>query len=183
MAGVGTALAAALWFTPLVRDRLVRSVDHEIVAYDQHHQATSSGIRIELWRRTLPMIASAPAFGHGLHQWEPLYRRSIEDMPNRQAFMMGHPHQEFLLILAEQGVAGLMVYLLLLGALARYVLRLEAPQRDIYACMLLVYLVAGMANCLWTDFTHRHVFILLLSCIPPRRQRESSKALDGSHDV
>lgn len=183
VAGVGAALAAGLWFTPLVQDRLVQSVDHEIVAYDQHHQATSSGIRIELWRRTLPMIASAPVFGHGLHQWEPLYRRSIEDMPNRQAFMMGHPHQELLLILAEQGVAGLVVYLLLLGTLARYVLRLEAPERDIYACLLLVYLVAGMANCLWTDFTHRHVFILLLSCIPLRRQRESSKALDGSPDV
>jgi O-antigen ligase len=183
VAGIGVALAVALWFTPPVRDRLVLSVDHEIVAYDQHHQATSSGIRIELWRRTLPMIASAPVFGHGLHQWEPLYRRSIEDVPNQRAFMMGHPHQELLLILAEQGVVGLVVYLLLLGALARYVLRLEAPQRDIYACILLVYLVAGMANCLWADFTHRHVFILLLSCIPLRRQGDSPKALDGSPDV
>jgi len=184
MGALGVIAAAALWFTPLVRDRLVLSVDHEIVAYEQQHMATSSGIRLELWRRTLPMIASAPIFGHGLHQWEPLYRQSIADMPNRQAFMMGHPHQEMLLILAEQGIAGLLVYLLLLGALARYILRLEAPQRDIYATALVVYLVAGMANCLWADFTHRHVFILLLSCIPLLKQGKSlSKALDGLPDV
>ncbi len=182
--GLGLVVAAALWFTPLVRDRLVLSVDHEIVTYEQQHAATSSGIRLELWRRTLPMIASAPLFGHGLHQWEPIYRRSIANLPNRQAFMMGHPHQEMLLILAEQGFAGLLVYLLLLGALARYVSRLDAPQRDIYACALVVYLVAGMANCLWADFTHRHVFILLLSCIPlVTRERSFSKALDGLPDA
>lgn len=180
MGGLGVVVATALWFTPLVRDRLVLSVDHEIVAYEQQHTATSSGIRLELWRRTLPMIASAPLFGHGLHQWEPLYRASIRDMPNRQAFMMGHPHQEMLLILAEQGITGLLVYLLLLGALARYIFRLDPLHRDIYASALLVYLVAGMANCLWADFTHRHVFILLLSCIPLLKQGESTKAPDGS---
>ncbi len=184
VAGLGVIAAIALWFTPPVRDRLILSVDHEIVAYEQQHAATSSGIRIELWRRTLPMIAAAPVFGHGLHQWEPLYRQSIQAMPNRQAFMMGHPHQEMLLILAEQGVAGLLVYLLLLGALARYLSRLEPPFRDIHTSVLLVYLVAGLANCLWADFTHRHVFILLLSCIPLVKQGDlSPKARDGLPDA
>ncbi|MBU6246940.1 MAG: O-antigen ligase family protein [Xanthomonadaceae bacterium] len=184
LAALAVIAATALWFTPLVRDRLILSVDHEIVAYEQQHVPTSSGIRLELWRRTLPMIASAPLFGHGLHQWEPLYRQSISEMPDRQAFMMGHPHQEMLLILAEQGIAGLLVYLLLLAALARYVLRLEPPQRDIQACVLVIYLVAGMANCLWADFTHRHVFILLLSCIPLVKQGKFlSKARDGSPDA
>ncbi|WP_017463224.1 O-antigen ligase family protein [Dyella ginsengisoli] len=183
MLTLGAAVAIALWFTPLVRDRLVLSVDHEVVAYEQQHTPTSSGIRLELWRRTLPMIASAPVWGHGLHQWEPLYRQATRDMPNRQAFMMGHPHQEMLLILAEQGCTGLLVYLLLLGALARYISRLDPPQRDIYASALLVYLVAGMANCLWADFTHRHVFILLLSCIPLVAQGESTKASDGLPDA
>ncbi|MCP1372610.1 O-antigen ligase family protein [Dyella lutea] len=183
MLTLGAATATALWFIPLVRDRLVLSVDHEIVAYEQQHTATSSGIRLELWRRTLPMIASAPILGHGLHQWEPLYRDATRDMPNRQAFMMGHPHQEMLLIVAEQGCAGLLVYLLLLVALARYISRLDPPQRDIYASALLVYFVAGMANCLWADFTHRHVFILLLSCIPLVAQGESTKAPDGLPDA
>jgi O-antigen ligase len=180
MGVLGVVVTVGLWLTPLVRSRLVVSVDHEVLAYEQQHAATSSGIRLELWRRTLPMIVSAPLFGHGLHQWAPLYQRSIEDMPNRQAFAMGHPHQEMLLILAEQGIVGLLIYLALLGALARYIFRLDPPLRDIYVTVLLVYLVAGLANCLWADFTHRHVFILLLSCIPPvKRQESSSKASDG----
>jgi O-antigen ligase len=81
-------------------------------------------------------------------------------------FLMGHPHQEMLLILAEQGAVGLLVYLILLVALARYISRLDPPEQGIYASILLIYLVAGLANGLWADFTHRNVFVLLLACIP-----------------
>lgn len=181
MGVLGLAIAAGLWAIPLVRDRLVLSVQQEIDLYEHQHAATSAGIRLELWKRTLPMVASAPLFGHGLHQWAPLYRHAIQDMPDRQGFLMGHPHQEMLLILAEQGIAGLMVYLLLLGALARYIARLAPPQRDVYVCVLVVYLVAGMANCLWADFTHRLTFILLFSCLPLVAQEMiNPKALDGA---
>lgn len=157
---------AVVWFTPLVRERLVVSVAHEAELYISQRTPTSTGIRLELWRRTLPIIAAAPVFGHGLSQWAPLYRQSIEGLPDFKAFLMGHPHQEMLLILAEQGFAGLLVYLLLLVALARYTLRLNQPERDIYICILLIYVTAGLANCLWADFSHRHLFILLLACIP-----------------
>ena len=151
------AVPAIVWFTPPVRERV----------------PTSTGIRLELWRRTLPIIATAPVFGHGLHQWAPLYRQSIEGSPGFEAFLMGHPHQEMLLILAEQGAAGLLVYLLLLVALARYIRRLDSVPRDIYTCILLIYLTAGLANGLWADFSHRHLFILLLACMPLARQRTS----------
>lgn len=160
------ATPALVWFTPPVRERLVTSVVHEVELYDTQRAPTSTGIRLELWRRTLPIIASAPVFGHGLHRWAPLYRQSIEGLPHFDAFLMGHPHQEMLLILAEQGSAGLFIYLLLLAALARYAWQLNQPERDIYICILLIYLTAGLANCLWADFSHRHMFILLLACIP-----------------
>lgn len=181
-AGLAAAVLAALWFTPPVRERLVVSVTHEVTQYATQRVPTSTGIRLELWRRSLPIIASAPVFGHGLHTWAPSYRASIEGLPHFHAFLMGHPHQEMLLILAEQGAAGLLVYLLLLGALARYLFRLDPPERDVYLCALLIYLTAGLANCLWADFSHRHLFILLLACIPmagkqqPGRQPENQPA-------
>lgn len=160
------AALAFVWFTPPVRERLVVSVVKEAELYASQRTPTSTGIRLELWRRTLPIIAAAPVFGHGLSQWAPLYRQSIEGLPNFNAFLMGHPHQEMLLILAEQGMAGLLIYLLLLVALANYISRLKQPERDIHACILLIYVTAGLANCLWADFSHRHLFILLLACIP-----------------
>ncbi len=157
---------ATIWFTPPIRDRLVLSVAHEVEIYAHRRTPSSTGIRLELWRRTLPIIAAAPVFGNGLNQWAPLYRRSIEGLPDFDAFLMGHPHQDMLLILAEQGLAGLLIYLLLLVGLARYIQKLDTPERDIYACIFLVYVTAGLANGLWADFSHRHLFILLLACIP-----------------
>jgi O-antigen ligase len=167
------AIPAIVWFTPPVRERLVVSIAHEVQLYAGQRVPTSTGIRLELWQRTLPIIATAPLFGHGLHEWAPLYRQSIEGLPDFDAFLMGHPHQEMLLILAEQGAVGLLVYLLLLVALARYIRRLNQVPRDIYTCILLIYLTAGLANGLWADFSHRHLFILLLACMPLAEQRTS----------
>lgn len=160
------AIAALSWAVQPVRERLLQSVTQEVTRYATQREPTSMGIRLELWRRTLPLIQDAPVFGHGLGQWQPLYRQTIENLPQFDAFLMGHPHQETLLIWTEQGTVGLLVYLALLVALARYIRRLDAPYRDIYAGILLIYVTAGLANGLWADFTHRHVFILLLACIP-----------------
>lgn len=160
------AIAALSWAVQPVRERLLQSVTQEVTRYAAQREPTSMGIRLELWRRTLPLIQDAPVFGHGLGQWQPLYRKAIENLPQFDAFLMGHPHQEMLLIWTEQGTVGLLVYLALLVALARYIRRLDAPYRDIYAGILLIYVTAGLANGLWADFTHRHVFILLLACIP-----------------
>lgn len=155
-----------VWSTPFIQKRFVQSIPQEISLYVNHGQPTSTGIRLELWRRTLPIIASAPLFGHGLHEWAPLYRASIEGVPHFEAFDMGHPHQDMLLIAAEQGLTGLAIYLFLLLALARYLRHLDRPERDIFNCVLLIFFTAGLANGLWADFTHRHAFILLLACIP-----------------
>jgi len=166
VSSLGIVTLTGILLTPVVRTRLVDDMASETALYLNHHVATSTGIRLELWRKTIPIVESAPWFGHGLHQWAPLYRKSIEGTPDMHGFLMGHPHQEMLLILAEQGAVGLLIYLILVIALARYIQRLEPPEQGLYASILLIYLVAGLANGLWADFTHRNVFVLLLACIP-----------------
>jgi O-antigen ligase len=129
-------------------------------------EATSIGIRLELWKRTLPMISSAPWFGHGTGQWPTEYQKQTSGLPDFAGFRMGHPHQEALSIMAEHGIVGLAVFVMLLIALARYINRLQAPHRDLYICLLLFYVVAALANCILLDFSHRHLFLMLLACIP-----------------
>lgn len=152
-------------FTPRVQQRL-QQAEQDVSLYAAKREATSMGIRLELWKRTLPIIATAPLLGHGLGQWRHEYEIQTKGLIDFSAFMMGHPHQESLLILAEQGIAGFAVFVFLLVLLAKYIRRLEPPQRDFYACLLLIYLTAGLANCILADFTHRHVFLMLLACIP-----------------
>jgi O-antigen ligase len=79
---------------------------------------------------------------------------------------MNIPHQEYLSILTEQGIIGLLIFCGLAIALARYIGRLDPPWRHFYFSLLLIYLVSGLVNNLWADFTHRHLFALWLACIP-----------------
>lgn len=166
------ATAVAL-MTPRVQQRLVQA-QQDVLRYSAKREATSMGIRLELWKRTLPIIASAPLLGHGLGQWGPEYDAQIKDFTNYADFKMGHPHQEALLILAEQGAIGLALFVTLLAFLARYIGRLEPPQRDFYSSLLLIYVAASLANCLWVVFLHRNVFMMLLACIPLCPKRDTS---------
>ncbi len=167
---VSTALAAvtisALWSTPSIRERMLSSISEEVDSYLVTQEATSSGIRLWLWQHTLPIIADAPVFGYGLNQWEPLYLEQMRTVPDSAPFITGHPHQEALLILAEEGVVGLLLFAALLLAFAGYASKLRDPQKGIFASILIIYIAAGLANGLWSNFTHRHVFILLMACIP-----------------
>ena len=157
---------SALWSTPSIRERMISSISEEIDGYLVSQEATSSGIRLWLWQQTLPMIADAPVFGHGLNQWEPLYLEQMRDIPGSEPFITGHPHQEALLILAEEGVLGLLLFTALLLAFAAHTSKLRDPQKGIFASILIIYVAAGLVNGLWSNFTHRHVFILLMACIP-----------------
>jgi O-antigen ligase len=175
--GVVVALVLVLaWFTSPVRERMASTILQDLPRYAVSREPSSNGIRLELWRQTLTIISTAPVWGHGLGEWQPLYRQAIEPLPNFNQFLMGHPHQEMLLILSEQGIAGLLVYLFLLTALVRYITRLDPPERDIYACLLLAYLSAGLVNCLWADYSHRHLLILLLACIPLAGNKPDARA-------
>jgi O-antigen ligase len=154
----------------------LRSLPDEATRYAADHAPTSAGVRVHLWRRSLDLVAGSPVFGLGLKQWAPAYAQSIRLHGDSDAFRAGHPHQEFLLTLAEQGAAGLLVQLLLLTALARHIRRLDPPWRDMYLCVLAIYLIAGLGNCLWADYTHRHTFVLLVSCIPALMRRPMARA-------
>jgi O-antigen ligase len=158
-------LGAAASFTPRVQQRLAQ-LSTDLSRYSDQHDATSLGVRLELWKRTMPIIAAAPVLGNGLGQWSPIYRTQIGDNKDLRLFIQGHPHQEALLILSEQGVVGFGILVLMLALLTRYVKRLAPPERDFYTCLILIYVTAGLANCVLADFAHRHLFIMLLACIP-----------------
>jgi O-antigen ligase len=152
--------------TDMMQQRLVGTVSNEISRYLDHRQATETGIRIELWKQTISIINKAPILGHGFRQWHTEFTQQTKNFPDYTAFKMGHPHNEGLLILTEQGVIGFVIWLLLLTGLAKFILKLRSPYKEFFASVLIIYFTASLANCLWADFTHRHTFILLLSCIP-----------------
>ena len=162
---LAAVLAGSLAFAPRVQERM-DAAEVDVSKYLNQHAATSLGIRLELWRRTLPMIASAPWFGLGLGEWPREYQRQTRDLPNFEAYRMGHPHQEALVLLAETGLVGFGVFIYLLLLLARHMRGMPQPQRDFFLSLLIMYVSVGLANCIMLDFVHRHGFLMLLACVP-----------------
>ncbi len=156
---------AATWHLyPTQRERV-------LLAYTEAQEAmhtrapTSIGIRMELWRQSIPIIQDAPILGHGYHQWTPQLLARTNNETNYEIYR-SHPHQEYLLIAAEQGLLGLAIYLGLLLALARYISRLPRPWCLFHGSLWVIFVTAGLANCLWVDAVHRHLFVLWLGSIP-----------------
>lgn len=166
----GTALLAVLTLafvhTPNVEHRLLNGVTSEVQRYEQSQEPTSAGIRMHLWNESLFIAAAAPIFGHGFGQWQSLYEERMASFKGSGSFLVHHPHQELLLILCEEGAVGLIIFACLIYALWQLIGKLPDPQRGVFASLVLIYLTAGLFNGLWSDFTHRHMFVLLLACIP-----------------
>ena len=186
---IGAAVLAccggAALMTPRVQQRL-QQAHQDVEVYSQQHEASSMGIRLELWRRTVPIIAAAPIFGHGLGQWDQEYQAQTRDLPNFDEFRMHHPHDDSLLILSEQGIVGYAIFITLLVLLARYIRTLNQPERDFYTSLLVIFIMGSLAQCLLPDFTQRHTFLLLLACIPAlakKRAVADSKAELPLHDA
>lgn len=163
--GVLTLIGSTVLLSPRMQQR-VKEAQQDVTNYASRGAPTSMGIRLELWKQTLPIISAAPLLGHGLGLWKSEYDKQIKGLTNYDAFIMGHPHQEALLIIAEEGWLGFTAWVLLLVFLAKYTQRLDPAQRDFYHCLLIIYVAAGLANCIIVDSLHRHLFVMLLACIP-----------------
>ena len=71
----GVVIAAVAWTaSPLLRDRVLMSVS-EVRAYENENAITSSGIRLDLWKKSLSIIAAAPVIGHGTGSIPDQFRR------------------------------------------------------------------------------------------------------------
>jgi O-antigen ligase len=165
------ALAASFafgsaWWSAQQNQSRVTQLGQEIQAQQHDRQASSAGIRLELWRQSFALIQRAPFLGHGFDQWHPQFTALTREEPAYDAYRMRFPHQEFLLIMTEQGLVGFVLYVCLLVALAWYISRLSMPYSHYYAAVLMLYVTAGMVNSLLADFSHRHLLLVWLGFVP-----------------
>jgi O-antigen ligase len=84
----------------------------------------SMHVRAVYWRATGPIIASAPVLGVGLDNWQEHYFRTKSDVQQETI----KTHNDYLQILAETGVLGLLAFAAILGlGLRKALVRESAP--------------------------------------------------------
>jgi O-antigen ligase len=130
----------------------------------------SADVRPVIWRSTLRMVADRPVAGHGLGQFTaayPPYRDPEYFTRPKAAPVTNHPHNELLLVAAEQGLLGVVATVWLWGTCLWHGWR-AARDNPLYRGVLaavIVWLVHGMLDIgLWAPPT-QPVFWLWLGLL------------------
>jgi O-antigen ligase len=151
---VGLALSAALAVTPNpVRDRIAR-IAQEATQSQSSRAATgadSTGVRLEFYRNTLPIVAENPWTGVGTGGFARAYAQQVEGTNLARA---ANPHSEFLSITVQLGVVGLFVFIVLWWLQWRAARELDTPlARGLMQGLVAAMVVGCTLNSLLLDHT------------------------------
>lgn len=107
--GLVAAVAAMAWFaSPKLRAR-VASIHSEYSQYEKTDAATSVGLRLEFWRKSVHLLAEAPFFGHGTGSTRSLFEKAAADQLNAASVVIGNPHNQTLNNAVQWGALGVLV--------------------------------------------------------------------------
>jgi O-antigen ligase len=102
----GALFAAVIWMSsPYLRERAFGVAD-EIQRYQSANEETSTGYRLEFWKKSAVFIAEAPLLGHGTGSIPSLFRRAATGDAGIAAAVTGNPHNQTLEIAVQFGLIG-----------------------------------------------------------------------------
>jgi O-antigen ligase len=103
------AAAAVIWISsPYLRDR-VEAIAVEYQHYHEKNAASSTGLRLEYWRKSLRFFANAPLFGNGTGSTKQLFERDAVGQSGASADIIGNPHNQTLNVAVQWGLFGCIV--------------------------------------------------------------------------
>jgi O-antigen ligase len=105
----GAAIAAVVWFSSRNLQERVAELVQGVEAYQTDRTATSEGLRLSYWKRSLDFIAEAPLIGHGTGATRDLFARTIVGETGLWAEPIANPHNQTLAVGIQLGFAGIVI--------------------------------------------------------------------------
>jgi len=144
--------------------------------YQQGDAASSLGERLDMFKAAIILIEKKPIWGHGLGGYLEGGKEIRKMYPNIgwHVGTWSNPHNEYLLVMVEKGIIGLMTLLLLFAAPGYLFFRAllgvdnssSGQQVRFYAisglCLLMVYAVVGLSVALFQHDVFNHFFALIV---------------------
>jgi O-antigen ligase len=103
----GAVFAGLAWVSSSHLRARVFAVAQEIHEYQSQDEATSSGLRLEFWRKSIKLIAAAPVFGHGTGTVLDRFRElASEGKGAASSAATDQPHNQTFQIAVQLGLVG-----------------------------------------------------------------------------
>ena len=145
-------------------DRLF-AVVQEVQQYRQHDAATSSGLRLEWYQRSLELVAKRPVFGYGAGGLGAEFAKISEGKSGADGLATLNPHNEYLLMAVQLGAIGVALFVYMLFEIWRGARRLEPRSKHLLLGWLATFAIGALVNSLLLDFAEGHMLTLLAGCL------------------
>lgn len=155
------ALIGSVFFSSQrFHDQVMRTIVHTHAFQAKNDNSTSVGIRLDFWRNVPTIIAQHPFAGVGIGGFRAHYNKQFPDRPSSH---FDHPHNSFLLVGAESGVTGLLLFLFFLATAWRMSYTLEAPANYYCQGLLLAFIVGGLSEVVYFRSPTGYTIVFFLS--------------------
>lgn len=158
---VPVLISGVMLLSPVARQRILLAVDEvQKQNYEQSKELTSMGIRMIMWRNTIHLLQryEHPWFGYGVGSFEKAYASEVAGQKGWQGQPVGDPHNQYLRIMVEQGLVGLIVFLGFI--LSFFKQRTKGWSRIAGIGVLLAWCATSIFSAHFTTF-HEGRFVLL----------------------
>ena len=163
--GLVIACLALLIIYPLLRhspnfDSGIQRGHQDISSYQRGNTETSLGLRLEFYKNSLELIKRSPWLGYGTGAFPQVYRDLTGFTVGDRASV--NPHNDYLQMMVELGLPGLIALLTLLLAALWQAPEFATTQRWLVHGLIFSMAIAALANSFFTDNVTSAGFIVLL---------------------
>lgn len=151
--------AAALYLSPVSNSRIHQALS-EFQAPLAAGENTSIGLRKIFWVNTIDMVPKYWLLGAGVTGFGGAYSKHMAEKADKKFVPTIDPHNQFLRILVEQGVIGLLVFLGLLWALLQ--LGTKSMSGALGASALLAWCATSLFSAHFTTFVEGRLIWVLM---------------------
>lgn len=163
VAAAGCLIGGIAWASSSYLRARVSAVWHEIAAYETENAETSSGERLELWKKSLRFIAAAPVFGHGTGAIKQQFRGAV-GTSGPSTIVSDNPHQQTLTVGVQLGLVGIAVmYAMWIGHLLLF--RADGLVAWIGLAAVTQNIVASLFNSHLFDFTQGWFYVFAVGAL------------------
>lgn len=166
--GLAIAMVALLIAYPLLKhlpsfESGIERGRQDIARYQKGDTETSIGLRLEFYKNSLQLIKRNPWIGYGTGAFPQAYRDLTGFTAGERAAV--NPHNDYLNVMVELGLSGLVALLTLLLAVLWQTHEFPTTQRWLVRGLIFSMAVATLANSFFTDNITSSGFIVLLGIV------------------
>jgi O-antigen ligase len=107
--GAIALVAGVAWLASPRLQTTTASAFSQYNRYEQSNEATSVGLRLEFWRKSVGFFAEAPLIGHGTGSTRGLFEQAAVGHTGAAAEVIGNPHNQTLNAAVQWGLLGVIV--------------------------------------------------------------------------